>query len=304
MQYIKNTLDFKIEEETIITLGKFDGLHRGHELLMQSLFKYQKELNLKTVVFTFDRPPKNEIQHINQKVLTTNAEKHLIFERLGVDYLIECPFSNEVMLMEPEEFIQWIVNSLNVKIIVIGEDFCFAHNRRGNYQVLHHYEEVYGYKTVVHPKVKEDGIDISSTYVRNEIMAGHIEKANYLLGYEYFVENTVIKGNQLGRTIGFPTINLSIPQEKILPPNGVYASKVYIEDKQYYGVTNVGRKPTVGDDNPIGVETYIIDFSDDVYGKNVIVQFVEFIREEKKFSNLEALKNQLKEDVLFVKGKL
>ena len=210
MKYIKNTLDFHVGEPTVISLGKFDGIHRGHELLMEKLAQ-KKEEGLKAAIFTFDIPPKKNVEHIEAKVLTTNEEKMHIFEGIGIDYLIECPFTREVMCMEPEDFIRMLVEKLNVKCIVAGEDFHFGHNRRGDYQMLKRYAPVYGYEALILSKMKEDERDISSTFVREEIMAGNIEKANHLLGYRYFVTGMVKHGNQIGRTIGIPTINLISP---------------------------------------------------------------------------------------------
>ena len=184
MKYIKNTLDFHVGEPTVISLGKFDGIHRGHELLMEKLAQ-KKEEGLKAAIFTFDIPPKKNVEHIEAKVLTTNEEKMHIFEGIGIDYLIECPFTREVMCMEPEDFIRMLVEKLNVKCIVAGEDFHFGHNRRGDYQMLKRYAPVYGYEALILSKMKEDERDISSTFVREEIMAGNIEKANHLLGYRY-----------------------------------------------------------------------------------------------------------------------
>ena len=296
MKYIKNTTDFLIEEPTVISLGKFDGIHRGHELLLEQLLKKKKE-GLATVIFTFDIPPKKKLEEEDVKVLTTNEEKMHMFDTFGIDYLIECPFTQEVMSMEPEDFIRMLVSKLSVKCIVAGEDFCFGHNRRGNYKMLQRYAELLSYEAIILPKMKEDARDISSTYVREEIAAGRIEKANKLLGYSYFVSGIVEHGNRLGRTIGFPTINIIPPANKLLPDFGVYITKVTIDGESYQGVTNVGCKPTIEGKNPIGIETYILDFNQEVYGKNACVTFLKKIRNECKFPNIEALSEQMRIDV-------
>ena len=297
MQYIHNTLDFKIEEDTVITLGKFDGLHRGHELLMENLLTWREKYRYKAVVFTFDIPPKRQVNGVDTRVLTTNEEKYAIFERTGVDYLIECPFTPEVMGMEPKTFIEWMVRSLRVKCFVVGSDFHFGHNRAGDYKALRQYAGEYGYEVVVLDKMQEDGRDISSTYIREEINLGHIEKANHLLGYEFFVKSVIIHGKQLGRKIGIPTINMELPQEKLLPPNGVYATRVFLDGRWYKGVTNVGCKPTVSDSTLIGVETHILDFDEDVYGKVAEVCFLHYIRSEQKFASIDELQKQMQRDV-------
>ncbi len=298
MEYIRNTLDFYIEEPTVITLGKFDGLHRGHERLIETILEQGNINGYKTVVFTFDIPPKKQMNESSNQVITTNDEKYYIFSSTGVDYLIECPFTKEVMTMEPVAFIAWMVKALNVKCFVLGEDFHFGYQRMGDYQLLKSHEQTFGYKTIVLKKVQEDGRDISSSFVREELAKGNIKKANRLLGYEYFVQSEIVHGRKLGRTIGIPTINMVLSKEKLLPPNGVYVTRVLIGEEWYMGVTNVGNKPTVGDNNPIGVETYIIDFCQDVYGANVTVHFLDFIRPEMKFSSIEELKYQMNCDIL------
>ncbi len=302
MKYIRQTLDFYVEEPSVVTLGKFDGLHRGHELLMRELMNICKEKNYVSVVFTFDIPPKSKVDDITCKVLTTNEEKQHIFEITGVDNLIECPFTKDVMCMEPKHFISWISKKLHMKYVVVGDDFRFGHNRSGDYNTLIAHEEEFGYKTIVVKKMQEDGRDISSTYVREEIAKGNISKANHLLGYEYFVKSHVIHGNRIGRTIGIPTINMQFSKEKLLPPNGVYVSRVMIDDKSYMGVTNVGSKPTVSDSGVVGVETYIIDFCQDVYDKLIVVSFLEFIRPEKRFDSIEELKQQMLSDIAYTEN--
>ncbi len=298
MKYFKNTTEFQVTEPTVISLGKFDGIHRGHELLMEQLAQKKKD-GLKTAIFTFDIPPKKNVEHVEAKVLTTNEEKMHIFEELGIDYLVECPFTKEIMCMEPEDFIRMLVEKLSVKCIVAGEDFHFGHNRRGDYEMLRKYAGEYGYEAIILKKMKEDARDISSTFVREEIAAGNIEKANHLLGYHYFVKGVVKHGNRIGRTIGIPTVNLLPPEEKLLPPFGVYVTEVLIDGKRYRGVTNVGCKPTIEGKNPVGVETHLLEFREDVYDQVVTVEFIHRLREERKFENIEALKEQMQKDIAF-----
>ena len=201
--------------------------------------------------------------------------------------------------MEPKAFIAWIVEKLHVKIIVCGTDFCFGHNRGGNYQTLQQYEELYGYRTIVLDKMQEDERDISSTYVREMILAGNMKKANHLLGYAFFLRSQVVHGNQIGRKMGIPTINMVVPKDKLLPPNGVYVTRVVVGDAVYHGVSNIGVKPTIEGVYPLGVETFILDFCQDVYEQNILVEFLEFIRLEKKFDSLEDLKAQIAEDIAY-----
>ena len=297
MKYITKTLDFKIEEPTAVTLGKFDGLHRGHELLMHTVQECKEMYQVASVAFTFDIPPRNKVEEIVANVLTTNDEKQYIFEKQGIDYLIECPFTSEVMSMEPKDFIAWIATSLNMKYVVVGDDFRFGHKRAGDYHTLQEYETVYGYKTIVLDKLKDSNRDISSTYVREKIADGNIRKANELLGYHYFIKSEILHGKKLGRRIGMPTINMILPEHKLLPPNGVYVTEVLVEGKTYMGVTNVGCKPTVSEERIVGVETYIDNFNQDLYGEKIVVSFLEFIRPEMKFASIEELKAQMASDI-------
>lgn len=297
MEFIRKTLDFQIEEPTAVTLGKFDGLHRGHDLLMQTVLEYSKKYQLASVAFTFDIPPRNRVEEIVANVLTTNDEKQYIFEKRGMDYLIECPFTAEVMSMEPKDFIAWITKVLHMKVVVVGDDFRFGHKRAGDYHTLQQYESEYGYQTVVIDKLKDLNRDISSTYVREKIADGNIKKANELLGYKYFIKSEILHGKKLGRTIGVPTINMILPPHKLLPPNGVYVTEVLVDGKTYMGVTNIGCKPTVSDTNVVGVETYIDQFNQDVYGEKIVVSFVKFIRPEQKFNSIEELQAQMRSDI-------
>lgn len=296
MEYIRNNTDFKIEESTVLTLGKFDGLHMGHKYLFEHLIKMKKE-GLKTVLFTFDRPPKNEIDHKVHLVLTTIKEKEYVFETCGIDYLIEYPFTKEVMQMDPEEFIKMLVTKLNVKAIVTGDDFRFGFQRKGDHVLLKKLSHQYGFKLEVVKKKQYLGEDISSTFVRKEVVSGNMELAACLLGYPYFIQEEVQGGNKFGRKMGIPTINLIPTAEKLLPPNGVYISKVEIHNKTYMGISNIGKKPTIEGEHPVGIETNIFDFQDDLYGKTVRVYFVKFLRNEKKFPSVEELQLQIQKDI-------
>ena len=297
MKYISKTLDFQIEEPTAVTLGKFDGLHRGHELLMQTVLEYSRNENVSSVAFTFDMPPRNKVEEIIANVLTTNEEKQYIFEKQGIDYLIECPFTTDVMSMQPKEFIEWISKSLQMKYVVVGDDFRFGFKRAGDYTTLQKYEDEFGYKTIVLDKLRDSNRDISSTYVREKIADGNIKKANQLLGYRYFIKSEIVHGKKLGRRIGIPTINMILPEEKLLPPNGVYVTEVLVDGTSYMGVTNIGYKPTVSNENIVGVETYIDNFSQDIYGEKIVVSFIDFIRPELKFDSVEELKTQMLSDI-------
>ena len=216
MEYIRNTTEFQIEEKTAVSLGKFDGLHKGHRRLTECLLE-KGRAGLKTVIFTFDIPPKQKIGKSGQtKVLTTNEEKAGLFYAQGVDCLIECPFTDSFMRMEPEQFIADIVKKLHVKWFVVGADFRFGHCGRGDIAFLQEMSKRYGYEVEVVEKVKENGSFISSTSVREAVLLGKMEEAGRLLGYRYFVSGPVVHGNELGRTINVPTANLIPQKDKLL----------------------------------------------------------------------------------------
>lgn len=294
MKYIKDTLEFHIEEPSVVTLGKFDGLHLGHRYLMEELEKGKKQ-GLKSVVFTFDIPPR-ALEESDCRVLSTNEEKLHIFEDAGVDYLIECPFTEAFRSLNPRAFLEMLTTKICVRRIVAGTDFCFGYRRSGTYRELRQYAPELGYEAVIVEKMQYKGADISSTRIRECISRGDMEEANRLLGYEYFVSAPVRHGNALGRTIGFPTANQLPPGEKLLPPNGVYAVHATVNGKKYCGVSNIGRKPTVGNDYPVGIETFFFDFHGNVYDQELRVSFVRFIRPEKKFPSVEALAAQIEKD--------
>ena len=296
MRYEKDFLHLQLTEPTVLSLGKFDGLHRGHELLMESVFE-KAQTGLKAAVFTFDVPPASADSL--QQVITTNEEKKKLFLERGADYLIECPFTKEIMQMEAEQFIEEIVRRLCVKWIVVGTDFHFGHNRRGDYHMLQEYAPVYGYQLRVVQKMQYQGRDISSTYIREALLKGSIEFANELLGYPYFIRGKIIHGNQIGRTIGFPTININPPPQKLLPPYGVYVSRIRLDGKRYGGITNIGKKPTIRGDYPAGAETYIYDFHGDVYEKTARVELLHFERPEMRFAGIGELRAQLEKDLAY-----
>ncbi len=297
MRYERDFKNLQLTEPSVLSLGKFDGLHRGHKLLMDSVFE-KASGGLATAVFTFDIPPKQSSLH-EQKVITTNEEKRRLFFERGLDYLIECPFTEEIMHMEAEKFIEEMVRRLKVKWVIAGTDFRFGHNRRGDYHMLQQYADVYGYRVRVVQKMQYQGRDISSTYIREELLKGNMELANELLGYAYFIQGKITHGNQIGRTIGFPTVNILPPQNKLLPPFGVYVSRIEIEGQCYQGITNIGKKPTIDRDSPAGAETYIYDFHRDVYEKQARVSILAFVRPEMKFDGIDSLRRQLEKDIVY-----
>ena len=297
MKLISGQVEVSGDRPSAVTLGKFDGIHRGHQKLIRETMKAEEQ-GLQTVVFTFMRPPRSLVKGDGQPVLLTNREKRAHMEKLGVDLMIEYPFTEAVSRMEPEDFVeQVLVKGLKVKRIVTGPDFCFGYRRRGNITLLEQLSTVFGYElTVIEKERAADGQIISSTLVRQELLAGNVERANELLGYPYTVTGEVVHGNHLGRTFGMPTINQIPAEEKLLPPNGVYTARVEVDGHLYEGVSNVGYKPTIEGNYPRGVETYIFGFDKNVYGRTLDVQLFHYQRKEQKFSSVEELKAQLARD--------
>ena len=304
MIFLDKIEQFHIKEPTALTIGKFDGLHRGHEELLRRLLNKQKE-GLLAVAFTFDIPPKKLTQGNGMQLLSTNAEKAALFRERGMDYLLQCPFTPEIMSMEPEQFVEWIVHSLHVKSIVVGEDCGFGHNRRGDCRLLERLAPVYGYNLEIVKKIQFDGRDISSTFIREEIKKGNMETAAMLLGHPYSIDGTVSLGNQLGRTIGIPTANILAEPDKLLPPFGVYAASIEFADKRCVGIADIGRKPTIkpkhGDQNPIAVEMHILNFNQNIYEEPVRISFHAFERPEIKFDSIQELQTQIRQDIEFCK---
>ncbi len=300
MKIIENTTEFYIEEATAAAIGKFDGFHRGHQKLLGQL-RQQQEQGLKSVVFTFVPSPAAFFSRSPVKELSTIEEKRRIFEKAGVDYLIEYPFHQEIADMEPEVFVKEVLaGRLRAKCVVAGEDVSFGKKGAGNYHLLQELASNCGYQVILIEKVSYQDKEVSSTYVREEVRKGNMELAAQLLGTPYHVGGEIIHGRQLGRTIGMPTVNLLPPSEKLLPPKGVYYSYVVLhggEENKLPAITNIGTKPTVDDRCMMGVETYIYNFDQDVYGEELEVYLLKFKRPEMCFDGVDALKRQMAKDL-------
>lgn len=299
MRCFTNTTEFTLEGKSAVTLGKFDGLHLGHQTLLRKILERKKE-GYQAVVFTFTKPPLDLLNHKNSEVLLTNEERRVLLERMGVDFLIEYPFTEEVAKMSPERFVKEIlVDRLHAGCIAVGTDFRFGHERKGDYELLSSLGKEYGYQVQVVEKLKQGERDISSTYIKEEITRGNIEKVHELLGYPYTIMGEVLHGKKLGRTIGMPTANVIPKENKLLPASGVYASRMRIDGNYYQGVTNIGNNPTVGETSRKIAETYLFDFHKDIYGKFVEVELYAYERPEVKFHSVEELKEQVQKDIQF-----
>ena len=295
MRYITNTLDFQLEKRSVVTLGKFDGLHRGHDKLITRTLELGKK-GYDTVVFTFDVSPLVKLGTRITRTLLTNEERKVLLERKRIDCLIECPFVPELIQMEPEDFIREVLAvQLRAAYVIVGPDFHFGYKRKGTPELLKKLGHRYGFEVEILDKEMDEEREISSTWIRETLREGRIEKVNHLLGYPYFVKGKVVHGRQLGRTWGLPTINQIPANGKLLPPFGVYASKTYINGEEFYGISNIGVKPTV--EVPFaGVETYFFECNENLYGKEAWVEFYHFMRPECKFDSVEELREQIQRD--------
>lgn len=215
----------------------------------------------------------------------------------GIDILVELPFTEELKTMQPYDFLKWLTDRIQIREIVTGSDFRFGYKRAGSYETLQEYAGEFGYHLTVLQKLQYEKRDISSTRIRALIAEGRMEEANHLLGYNFFMIAPVIRGKQIGRTIGIPTANQRPEEDKLLPPNGVYVAEAEVGGKVYYGIADIGQKPTIEGENPLGVETFLFDFEGDLYGEIMKVSFLHYVRPELKFSGLEELKAQIGADV-------
>ena len=295
--------NFRPQQNTIVMLGKFDGIHRGHKKLFEKAAEIREREKLPIVVFSFKVALGLHYDYMDGRHITTFAEREIMFERLGADVFIEYPFNDTVAEMEPLKFIEDIIhNMLNAAYVVVGDDWTFGRGGEGNCDLLKASQKLFNFKAEVVEKEVHDGREIGSTWIREEMEKGNMENANILLGYPFTIIGKVEHGNEIGRSLGFPTANIIPPEDKLLSPNGVYASKIIIDGKEYCGVTNIGTNPTVEDNGRLTVETFIIDFYDDIYGSVIEVQLIHFQRPEMKFSDVEMLKKQLSQDIEFAKS--
>lgn len=292
MLIIKDTIDISYDYPTVVTLGKFDGVHRGHSELIDHILSYEKSrwvegMHPVSCVCCFQ---------VSTVGLLTVEERREVLKQKGVQLLFECPFTPELITMEPEQFVAKIlVEGLQATHVVVGEDYRFGYQRRGNVQTLREMGEVFGFTVETVSKVQDDEKDVSSTRIREALRRGDMETVNRLLGYPYFVTGKVIHGRRLGRTLGFPTTNVIPDPGKILPPNGVYAVRSVINGKSYNGITNIGTKPTV-DGHFVGVETFLYKCSEDLYGETQKVELLHFMRPEERFPTIEDLKRRIEQD--------
>ena len=332
MEIIAGTSDFYLEKETAAAIGKFDGVHIGHRRLLEEILSRKKD-GLAACVFTFDPAPAVLFGTSDGKELTTREEKRLLFERMGVDILIEFPLTHATAAILAEDFVREVLaERMQVRFLAAGNDLSFGSRGAGNVELLRRMGTELDFTVEIIEKVCLEGAElfsvkkvcpegvgsfttcvpnesqvnreqsnhrliVSSTCVREQVEAGRMELAERMLGMPYMVAGNVEPGKQLGRTLGFPTVNLLPGEKKLLPPNGVYFSRVRFQGKLYRAISNVGYKPTVTAERVMGLESYLYDFDQQIYGEPIEVYLLGFRRPEQQFESVEALRAQLQEDI-------
>lgn len=304
MEVIYDIDSFPEKEGCIVTTGTFDGVHIGHRKIISKLKEIAKAENKKSVIITFWPHPRLVLfPDDNQlKLLNTIDERIKLIESTGIDYLIIIKFTHEFSRITSEEFIKKILLSkMKTETLVIGYDHRFGKNREGSFEYLKENSSKFGFEVEEIPQFDIDEIAVSSTKIRIALLEGNFKLANEYLGYNYLLNGTVVEGKKIGRTLGFPTANIGkIDKNKLIPANGVYAVTIQIEMEIFYGMLNIGLNPTISDYNPKSIEVHIIEFNEDLYGKEVEISFIEKIRDEIKFENSEELKKQLELDRQYV----
>lgn len=285
---------------SIITIGTFDGVHLGHQKIIKRLVELKEKQGGETLLFTFAPHPRKVLfpEQKDLKLITTTEEKCELLKKFGIDNVLVFPFTKEFSQMNADQYISEIIaQGLKTKTLVIGYDHRFGSNREGNIDTLKLYSKQFNFEVEEISAQEINQLNVSSTRIRKAIEEGDIDVANEFLGYSFFVTGTVVKGKQLGRTIGYPTANIHVvDSDKLIPKIGVYAVNVEHNNKRYKGMLNVGVNPTTDTDNKIKIEVNIFDFDKEIYGDGIKVEFVKRIRNEEKFANLDELKQALAND--------
>lgn len=299
MKVYTNIDDFKGIKNPVVTTGMFDGVHLGHQKIISRLKEIAQENNGETVVLTFYPHPRMVLfpEDNELELLNTQKEKIELLEKYGIDHLIIYPFTKEFSRLTSVEFVRNIlVNKINTKRLVIGYNHHFGRNREGSFEHLKEYGPLYGFEVEEIPAKDIDHVDISSTKTRNALLTGDVKSATRFLGHFYSITGKVIEGLKLGRTIGYPTANIVVDDKyKLIPGDGIYAVKVKLDDAMFDGMLSIGNNPTV-EGKGRSIEVNIFDFESTIYGKDITIYFIERLRDEMKFKDLEELKVQLLKD--------
>jgi len=306
MKIYQGLTDFHPPKNPVVTSGTFDGLHLGHQKILNRLQELAKSKGGETVLLTYWPHPRLVLQPNSNslRLLSTFSEKVNLLREMGIDHLIILPFTEEFSQMSSEEFIgKILVDKIQTKTLVIGYDHKFGKNREGSFEYLQAHSNLFGFEIEEISRQDVDELGVSSTKIRNALTQGDIKTATKYLGRPYEISGLIVLGQQIGRSIGFPTANIKVEdQYKLLPRDGAYAVHVQVKGIRYKAMLNIGDRPTVEGDKKT-IEAHLIDFQGDLYGLELTIYFEAFLREEKKFDSLEALKNQLmldREQAIFI----
>ncbi|MEZ0183870.1 bifunctional riboflavin kinase/FAD synthetase [Flavobacterium oncorhynchi] len=298
MKLFHSINDFHSTKKTILTLGTFDGVHIGHKKILERITQNTENGKYESLVLTFFPHPRMVLQEKSEiKLLNTIAEKTKLLEATGIENLIIHPFDESFSRLTAEEFVHSIlVDQFQIQKIIIGHDHRFGRNRTANIDNLIAYGAEYGFEVEQISAQEIQDVSVSSTKIRKALTEGKMDLANEYLGYDYFLSGKIVKGKQLGRTIGFPTANIEIEEDyKLIPKTGAYAVKALIDQKEIFGMMNIGFNPTVNGQKQT-IEVNLFDFDADIYDKEIEVSLLHFLREEQKFGSIDLLKEQLNQD--------
>lgn len=297
MKTINNLHDYSSHTPLALSIGMFDGVHRGHQTIIGNLNEIAHDKGLESAILTFWPHPRTVFNPCDDlKLLNTIEEKTYLLKKNGVQHLFLKEFDEGFRNLSGKEFIrQVLVDKLNVKHLIIGHDHTFGKNRSGDFNLLKKMSSEFGFEVEQVQAVDYHTQPISSTQIRNALAEGNVKAANEMLGYVYSVSGEVIGGKKIGRTIGYPTANIAVSSMKLLPKTGAYVVEVFVESERYRGMLSIGTNPTVGGSS-LSVEVYILNFNNDIYGKEISVNFRDFLHDEIKFESLEKLIERLDED--------
>jgi riboflavin kinase / FMN adenylyltransferase len=298
MQVEEELAQFKPRKDMLLTIGVFDGVHLGHRHLISKLVNRARKDDLLSGVVTFSPHPRELLSpRTKLSYLTTVAERERLLKSEGVDIVVTLTFTRELAGLSAREFVGLLQKYLRMKGLVIGPDFALGKNREGNIDTLHSLGEEMGFSVTAVSPEKINGEVVSSTAIRNALAEGEMPRATRLLGHPFSLQGVVTRGEHRGTGMGFPTANLKVNDKQAIPPDGVYASRAFIGKQAYQALTNIGKRPTFGENNERTIESYILNYNKDIYNKEVRIEIVQRLRDEKRFENVEALKKQIAEDV-------
>ena len=298
MREITDITTFTTQQPTVLTIGTFDGVHLGHQKIIERVVATARQEGLLATIFTFFPHPRMVVQHDKSlKLIHTLEEKKQLLQQLGVDLLVVQPFNEAFAQLTAEEFVSTIlVQHLNVKKVIIGYDHRFGRNRTANINDMRLFGEKYGFAVEEISVQEVDEVSVSSTKIREALNKGDVTTAKHYLGTPYSLTGTVVHGLKLGRTLGYPTANIQVTEDyKLIPKDGVYAVYSYIGERKVYGMMSIGKNPTI-EGKGASIEVYFFDFNGDLYDRELTIYFVKYLREERKFSSVALLKKQLQDD--------